>query len=146
MATGTAWDDWERNAAKDDMAIEARDEPFWRGGEALLGGCAPSGDAWTACILSYYSPAIDMACTNDERKERCRVSQSRLFEKGDPPSEPRYMCRRRGALGLKSRSRPWNWSNPRAHPSAPGRDGRFALLEWSEPRQGGCVRRCRYTF
>lgn len=82
------------------MAIEARDEPFWRGGEALLGGCAPSGDAWTACIFSYYSPTIDMACTNDERKEGWRVNQSRLFVKGDPPSEARYMCRRRGRFGV----------------------------------------------
>jgi hypothetical protein len=28
-ATGTDWDDCDRNAAKDEMAMEARDDDFW---------------------------------------------------------------------------------------------------------------------
>lgn len=116
------------------MAIEAKDEPFWRGGEAkALGACAPSGDAWTACIFSYYPPAIDMACTNDGRRGRWRVCQKSLLRKGDPPSSPGTAAGEGGAQGPLSRSQRSNWSIRALYLTVMGGS---RCSRWSEPRQG----------
>lgn len=53
---GAGWGGCERKAAKDEMAMEARDEPFWRGGESGRGRASWGDDAWTACILLVLFP------------------------------------------------------------------------------------------
>lgn len=71
--------------------MEARDEPFWRGGEVV--------GAWTVCILSCYSPAITMALhkSSDGLEARGRRGrQRRLLAKGEFTSSSRGAWRSLG--------------------------------------------------
>lgn len=64
--TGTGLADvWERNDAKDWIAMDVNPDGFERGGEG-----APS-DAWILCIIALYFPAIGMALHKCEGSGGC---------------------------------------------------------------------------
>jgi hypothetical protein len=116
--------------------LRPRTGPFGEAARRCWEHACPRGTLGRLAYSRIIPPRWTLLCTNDERKERWRVNQSRLFEKGDPPSRARYMCRRRGRFGDDEQIAALELVKSTRSLRCPGRDGRFALLEWSEPRQG----------
>ena len=86
---------WDRKALKDEMAMEASIEAFWRGGEACTGG--PSGrlGGFETCILiiiALYPPAtiIVVHKWKAQRQWRRGVARAmaRLFRVGKRRAQP----------------------------------------------------------
>lgn len=87
-ATGTGWVDvWERKAAKDEMAMEAKVEGFARGGEEEGAEEAASlgrSDGLAACILSsILDDNHDLAQMGGPRGGGEEGLPTRLFAKGE---------------------------------------------------------------